>query len=185
MSDAQEMERFFRERGFGQLIGWGDSPALLVIDFTRAFTNPALPLGANLDRELAETVRVLGSARAAAIPIYYSSVCYEDKDVRDAGLWAKKIAGIATAIPDTPTQNAWEMTISRIRQRGMPRARKTAYSLSEATVAEYSVWLVTATPTSNPRIADQPTARPLLVAVSQYHCVWAENSVLQKAAMSG
>jgi hypothetical protein len=37
MSDAQEMERFFRERGFGQLIGWGDSPALLVIDFTRAF----------------------------------------------------------------------------------------------------------------------------------------------------
>ena len=23
MSDAQEMERFFRERGFGQLIGWG------------------------------------------------------------------------------------------------------------------------------------------------------------------
>ena len=56
MSNAQEMERFFRERGFGQLIGWGDSPALLVIDFTRAFTNPALPLGSNLDRELAETV---------------------------------------------------------------------------------------------------------------------------------
>jgi hypothetical protein len=43
MSDAQGMERFFRERGFGQLIGWGDSPALLVIDFTRAFTDPALP----------------------------------------------------------------------------------------------------------------------------------------------
>jgi hypothetical protein len=43
MSDTQEMERFFRERGFGQLIGWGDSPALLVIDLTRAFTAPALP----------------------------------------------------------------------------------------------------------------------------------------------
>ena len=68
MSDAQEMERFFRERGFGQLIGWGDSPALLVIDFTRAFTDPALPLGSNLDRELAETVRVLGSARRPRSP---------------------------------------------------------------------------------------------------------------------
>jgi maleamate amidohydrolase len=102
MSDAQGMERFFRERGFGQLIGWGDSPALLVIDFTRAFTDPALPLGANLDRELAETVRVLGSAREAAIPIYYSSVCYEDKDLRDAGLWAKKIAGTMTLRAGTP-----------------------------------------------------------------------------------
>src|SRR5262249_45055070 len=48
MSDAQEMERFFRERGFGQLIGWGDIPALLVIDLTRAFTDPALPDGAAL-----------------------------------------------------------------------------------------------------------------------------------------
>ena len=102
MSDAQEMERFFRERGFGQLIGWGDSPALLVIDFTRAFTDPALPLGSNLDRELAETVRVLGVAREAAVPIYYSSVCYEDKDLRDAGLWAKKIAGTMTLRAGTP-----------------------------------------------------------------------------------
>ena len=102
MSDAQEMERFFRERGFGQLIGWGDSPALLVIDFTRAFTDPALPLGANLDREVAETFRVLETARQAAIPIYYSSVCYEDKDWRDAGLWAKKVAGVMTLRAGTP-----------------------------------------------------------------------------------
>jgi hypothetical protein len=47
MSDAQQMERFFRERGFGQLIGWGDNPGLLVIDDAaqqsecRAFSLPA------------------------------------------------------------------------------------------------------------------------------------------------
>lgn len=102
MSDAQEMERFFRERGFGQLIGWGDSPALLVIDFTRAFTDPALPLGANLDREVAETFRVLETARKAAIPIYYSSVCYDDEYCRDAGLWAKKVAAVTTLRAGTP-----------------------------------------------------------------------------------
>jgi len=102
MSDAQEMEQFFRERGFGQLIGWGDSPALLVIDYMRAFTNPALPLGANLDRELAETMRVLGAAREAESPIYYSAIWYEEKDVRDAGLWAKKMAGVMTLRAGTP-----------------------------------------------------------------------------------
>ncbi len=102
MSEAQSMEQFFRERGFGQLIGWGESPALLVIDFMQAFTDPALPLGGNLDREVAETVRVLGGAREADIPIYFSAVWYEEKDFRDAGLWAKKMAGTLTLRPGTP-----------------------------------------------------------------------------------
>jgi maleamate amidohydrolase len=102
MSDAQGMARFFRERGYGRVIGWGTSPALLVIDYTRAFTDPALPLGANLDRELAATVRMLEAAREAEIPIYYSIVCYEEKDLRDAGLWAKKMAGVMTLRAGTP-----------------------------------------------------------------------------------
>ncbi len=102
MSDAREMEKFFRERGFGQLMGWGESPALLVIDFMRAFTNPSLPLGSNLDRELAETVRVLGGAREAEVPIYFTAVWYEEKDLRDAGIWAKKMAGAMTLRSGTP-----------------------------------------------------------------------------------
>ena len=96
MSDAQSIEQFFRERGFGQTLGWGESPALLVIDYMRAFTDPALPLGSTLDRELAETVRVLGAAREAEVPIYFTAVWYEEKDLRDAGLWAKKMAGVMT-----------------------------------------------------------------------------------------
>ena len=102
MSDTREMEKFFRERGFGQLMGWGEGPALLVIDFMRAFTNPSLPLGSNLDRELAETVRVLGAAREAEVPIYFTAVWYEEKDLRDAGLWAKKMAGVMTLRAGTP-----------------------------------------------------------------------------------
>ncbi len=102
MSETREMEKLFRERGFGQLLGWGESPALLVIDFMRAFTNPSLPLGSNLDRELAETVRVLGGAREAEVPIYFTAVWYEEKDFRDAGIWAKKMAGAMTLRAGTP-----------------------------------------------------------------------------------
>jgi len=90
MSVSNEMEQFFKERGFGLTLGFGESPALVVIDFMRAFTDPALPLGANLDRELAETMRVLGAAREAEIPIYYTAVWYEEKDLRDGGVWVKK-----------------------------------------------------------------------------------------------
>lgn len=98
-----EMEAFFKERGFGLTLGFGDSSAVIVIDFMRAFTNPALPLGSNLDRELAETVRILGAAREAEIPIYYTAVWYEEKDLRDGGVWVKKqLKGAQTLKAGTP-----------------------------------------------------------------------------------
>jgi len=90
MSDTQAMEQFFRQRGFGLPIGWGESPALLLIDYMRAFTDPSLPLGSNLDREMAQSVRVLEAAREAAIPIFFTAVWYEEKDLRDGGVWVKK-----------------------------------------------------------------------------------------------
>ena len=99
----REMEAFFKERGFGLSLGFGDSSALIVIDFMRACTNPALPLGSNLDRELAETVRILGAAREAEIPIYYTAVWYEEKDLRDGGVWVKKqLKGAQTLKAGTP-----------------------------------------------------------------------------------
>ena len=47
-SDAE----FFKQRGFGLKIGFGERPALLVIDMLKAFTNPQMMLGANLDKEI-------------------------------------------------------------------------------------------------------------------------------------
>ena len=40
-SDARD-ESLFAARGFGQRIGFGDRPALLVIDIIRAFTDHRL-----------------------------------------------------------------------------------------------------------------------------------------------
>ena len=48
----RDEEEFFRSRGYGRRIGFGDHPALLVVDMLRAFTDPAAPLGANLDAEV-------------------------------------------------------------------------------------------------------------------------------------
>lgn len=93
---TSEMDQFFKERGFGLKIGYGERPALVVIDFAQGFTNPSLPLGADLSSQLAETRRLLGAARSAGIPVYYTTVAYEEQDLRDAGIWAKKMAGIMT-----------------------------------------------------------------------------------------
>ena len=97
-----EMEAFFKKRGFGRTIGFGERPAIVVIDIIGAFTDPNLPLGANLDEVIAQTNRILGPARAANLPIFYSSVAYEDKDLRDAGIWALKQGGVMTLRAGTP-----------------------------------------------------------------------------------
>lgn len=93
---TSEMDQFFKDRGFGLKIGYGEDPALIVIDLVQGFTNPDLPLGADLSSQLAETRRLLDAARSAKIPVYYTTVAYEERDVSDAGIWAKKMAGIMT-----------------------------------------------------------------------------------------
>lgn len=95
MSIADEKE-FFRQRGFGQRIGFGQRPAVLVIDFINAFTRPDWLLGASLDPEIAATQLLLNAARAAGAPVIFSTVSYDDADFKDAGIWALKQKGVMT-----------------------------------------------------------------------------------------
>jgi maleamate amidohydrolase len=90
------------ERGIGHTIGFGENPALLIVDFVRAFTDPGKPLGADLESELEETVRVLDEARARALPIFFTAIAYEDPGLADAGIWARKIPAQRTLRAGTP-----------------------------------------------------------------------------------
>src|SRR5262245_46898938 len=89
-------EELFRQRGFGLRIGFGQRPALLVIDMVKAFTNPAMMLGADLDAEIRAISPLLGVAHARGIPVIFSTVMYHEADFRDAGIWALKQKGVAT-----------------------------------------------------------------------------------------
>jgi nicotinamidase-related amidase len=90
------MAAFFAQRGFGQRIGFGERPGLVVIDILQAFTDPTQPLGADLSREIEAILQVLAAARAAGVPIFYTTVAYEEQDLRDAGIWALKQKGVMT-----------------------------------------------------------------------------------------
>jgi maleamate amidohydrolase len=96
-SDAE----FFRQRGFGLKIGFGERPALLVIDMLKAFTNPHMMLGANLDKEIEAIKPLLAISRERDIPIIFSTVIYNDADLKDAGIWALKQKGVVTLKGDS------------------------------------------------------------------------------------
>jgi maleamate amidohydrolase len=97
LSDAE----LFAQRGFGLRIGFGDRPALIIIDFANAFTDEAALLGSNLDSQIAATVPVLEAAHSRGVPVFFSTVRYDDPEMRDAGIWAAKQRGLRTLTADT------------------------------------------------------------------------------------
>jgi maleamate amidohydrolase len=90
---AQSDEEFFKARGFGLRMGFGQRPALLVIDLVKAFTDANRPLGANLDAQIETTQQLLDVAHERTIPVFFSTVRYDESDLRDAGIWTLKQKG--------------------------------------------------------------------------------------------
>ncbi len=98
----QREQAFFTARGFGQRIGFGQRPAVLVIDLTRAFADPTQPLGASLDAVIEQTNRILDAAHAAAAPVLLSVVAYDEPGFEDAGVWRFKMTGISALRAGSP-----------------------------------------------------------------------------------
>jgi nicotinamidase-related amidase len=114
-------ESLFIERGFGQKIGFGIKPAVLVIDMLNAFTNENLPLGTNQEPQIEVINKVLADARKNKIPIFFITIYYDDKDLADAGIWFKKMKGL-----ETLRANTFEVEIDSriIRNQEEPIIRK-------------------------------------------------------------
>lgn len=80
----------FRDKGFGGRVGFGRRPAVLVVDLITGFTDLRSPLAAELGPQLQATGALLAAARTAGAPVVFSTIVY-DADLRDAGLWMRKI----------------------------------------------------------------------------------------------
>lgn len=99
--DREKDEAFFKERGFGLKMGFGKRPALILIDFVRAFTDPTKMLGANLDSQIEAAGQLLGIAHEKKVPVIFSTVRYDDEGIADAGIWSLKQKGSVTLGKDT------------------------------------------------------------------------------------
>ncbi|MFC2008091.1 isochorismatase family protein [Chloroflexota bacterium] len=86
----QELQQFYKNRGFVTRIGYGDTPAVMVIDFMKAFTDKDSPLGSDMELALGQTLRILTEARKSNVPIIFTIVAYES-NLDKPGLWAEKL----------------------------------------------------------------------------------------------
>lgn len=97
MGDTEEI---YEESGITGDIGFGDSPAIVVIDLQTAFTDPACSLGSDLDETVEANADLLETAREHDVPIYFTRCVYRD-DARDGAIFAEKIPSTAELTRDS------------------------------------------------------------------------------------
>jgi len=83
----------YREKGLAAEVGFGDRPAVVVVDMIRGFTDPSSPLGSDLDDEVAATRRLLDAARDVGAPVFFTTTAY-GPDCRDAGYFVRKVPSL-------------------------------------------------------------------------------------------
>lgn len=75
-----DLKRKYLQRGWGERVGFGRRPALMVIDLARYWTEPCSRIGSHLDAVVVAACRVLEAARSAQIPIFFSTYGYDPAD---------------------------------------------------------------------------------------------------------
>ncbi len=91
----------YESQNFGNRLGFGEKPALLIVDFVNGFTDPAKFGGGNIGEAIEATAPLLARCRAAGAPIAHTRVVFAD-DGADANLMCLKVPALTSLTEDAP-----------------------------------------------------------------------------------
>lgn len=95
-----ELLAYYEARGWCGTVGFGDRPALLVVDLAKAWLTGD-KVGSDLSPVVGQVKRLLAAGRQAGIPIFFSTMAYE-RDLSDAGgVIDKKLRHLDVFVKDT------------------------------------------------------------------------------------
>lgn len=91
----------YESQNFGNRLGFGEKPALLIVDFVNGFTDPAKFGGGNIGEAIEATAPLLARCRAAGAPVAHTRVVFAD-DGADANLMCLKVPALTSLTEDAP-----------------------------------------------------------------------------------
>ena len=92
-------------RAYGNRIGFGKRPALILIDFVQAYFDEGCDLYAGVEGALASALRVREAARAAGVPVVSTNVVYHPRAL-DGGRFYQKARPLRNFLAGSP-MGAW------------------------------------------------------------------------------
>lgn len=81
-------------------LGLGAMPALIIVDMTRGFTDPASPLGCDCPEVVAANGRLLDAFHRRGLPVYFTTVVYSSPD--QARVFRERLQALNVLTPDSP-----------------------------------------------------------------------------------
>jgi maleamate amidohydrolase len=94
---SNDTREIYERARLGQSITLGARPAVLVVDFSRGFTDPESTMGSDLTREVEATNHLLGVARELELPIIFTTIGFEP-NLKDGSLWLEKAPGLGELV---------------------------------------------------------------------------------------
>lgn len=94
------LQASYAAAGIGARVGLGTSPAVVVVDFTYGFTEPASALGADFADQLARAREVLDAARERNVPRFFLTIGFAP-DGSDGGPFMAKCPSLADLVVGT------------------------------------------------------------------------------------
>jgi maleamate amidohydrolase len=90
---SESLQDNYKRGGFGHSLGFGQRPALLIIDFVKAYLVKDSPLYAGVEQARADCELLLSAARAAKVPVLHTNVVYQ-RGGRDGGVFFRKVPAL-------------------------------------------------------------------------------------------
>lgn len=88
---------------WGNRIGFGRRPALLMVDFMQGYITPGAPLYApGVVTAVEESRTLLQAARGSAITVIHSQIRYHPAHQRDGGIWVQKAPVMRDMVEGNP-----------------------------------------------------------------------------------
>ncbi|WP_142502762.1 N-carbamoylsarcosine amidohydrolase [Klebsiella sp. 2680] len=88
---------------WGNRIGFGKRPALLMIDFLQGYTTPGAPLFApGVVEAVQQSEALLATARRCGIPVIHTQIRYHPQHQRDGGIWVQKAPVMRDMVEGNP-----------------------------------------------------------------------------------
>lgn len=93
MADVPDLAEDYARAGFRSRLGFGRSPAVIVVDVCMAYLDRSSPLYAGVEETVEAAAAVVEAARSAAVPVVFTRVVYQPGGI-DGGLFYRKIPSL-------------------------------------------------------------------------------------------
>lgn len=93
---SEDKQAIYERADMDNRVGYGDDPALLVVDLQTGFTDPENPLGGDLTEVVERTNALVDAAHDGGAPVVFTRIVTRHEAARDLSVWGEKVPSLAT-----------------------------------------------------------------------------------------